>query len=128
MPSYVVETYVPRSSSAELAATAERAREAALTLAAEGQRIRFLRSTFLPTDELCLLVFEADSPAVVGEATERAAIEFERVVEAIDDEGARAGPFGPPPSSSLTRRTEPHGRLNATAAHEIDPENRGGIR
>lgn len=84
MPSYVVETFVPRGRGAEQVATAERARQAALTLAAEGRRIRFLRSTFLPTDELCFLVFEADSPGVVSEATERAAIEFERIVEAID--------------------------------------------
>ena len=78
---------MPRGRGGEHAATAERARQAALTLAAEGQRIRFLRSTFLPTDELCFLVFEADSPGVVSEATERAAIEFERIVEAVDDEG-----------------------------------------
>jgi hypothetical protein len=84
MPSYVVETYVPRGPAAEHVATAERARQAALTLAAEGQRIRFLRSTFLPTDELCFLVFEADSPGVVSEATERAAIEFGRIVEAVE--------------------------------------------
>ena len=84
MPSYVVETYVPRGRDAELAATAGRARDAALRLAAEGRRIRFLRSTFLPTDELCFLVFEAESPSVVGEATERAAIEFERIIEAVE--------------------------------------------
>ena len=84
MLSYVVETYVPSGSDGELAATTERAREAARTLAAEGRRIRFLRSTFLPTDELCFLVFEAESPSVVGEATERAAIEFERIIEAVE--------------------------------------------
>lgn len=88
MPRYVVETYVPRGRGAEHAATAERARHAALALAADGQRIRFLRSTFLPTDELCFLVFEADSSDVVSEATERASIEFERIVEAVDDDGA----------------------------------------
>ena len=84
MASYVVETYVPRGNGAELAATAERAREAALMLAAEGRRIRFLRSTFLPTDELCFLVFDADSLGVVGEATARAEIEFERIIEAVE--------------------------------------------
>ena len=91
--SYIVEAYVPRGRGAEHGATAERARQAALTLAAEGQRIRFLRSTFLPTDELCFLVFQADSPRVVSEAALRAAIEFERIVEAVDDDGGRDGPF-----------------------------------
>ena len=84
MRSYVVETFVPRAHGSELAATTERAREAALSLAAQGRRIRFLRSTFLPTDELCFLVFEAESQSVVDEATELAAIEFERIVEAIE--------------------------------------------
>ncbi|MEP7334821.1 MAG: nickel-binding protein [Actinomycetota bacterium] len=83
MPSYIVETYVPRGSGAEVT-TAERAREAARTLAAAGRRIQFLRSTFLPSDELCFLVFEAESPAVVSEATARAAIDFARIVEAVE--------------------------------------------
>lgn len=83
MQSYVVELFLPRHDGG-LAATAERAREAALELAAEGRGIRFLRFTFLPTDELCFLVFEADSPAVVGEATERAALEVERIIEAVE--------------------------------------------
>lgn len=84
MPSYVVETYVPRARAEELAAATARAREATRTLAKEGRRIRFLRSTFLPEDELCFFVFEAESPALVGEAAERAAIEFERIVEAVE--------------------------------------------
>ena len=80
----MVETFVPRAGGPEVAATAERAREAALALAAEGLGIRFLRSTFLPTDELCFFVFEADSQALVDQVTERAEIEVERVVEALE--------------------------------------------
>ena len=84
MPSYVVEAYVPSRRSRELPDAAERAREAAVMLAAEGKGIRFVRSTFLPTDEVCFLVFEADSAALVGEVTERAAIDFERIIEAVE--------------------------------------------
>ena len=83
MQSYVVELFVPRHDGG-LAATADRAREAALALAAEGRSIRFLRFTFLPTDELCFLVFDADAPAGVGEAANRAALEVERIVEAVE--------------------------------------------
>jgi hypothetical protein len=84
MPSYVAETYVPSGRDVEPAATAERLRAVAFALRSEGHDIRFLRSTFLPTDELCLLVFEAESSDVVGEAAERAAIEVERIVEVVE--------------------------------------------
>jgi hypothetical protein len=83
MRSYIVETYVPRGRGAEVA-TARRAREAARALAAAGRQIRFLRSTFLPSDELCFLVFEAESKTVVSEAAARAAIEFERIIDAVE--------------------------------------------
>jgi hypothetical protein len=82
--SYVAETYVPSGRDVEPAATAERVRAAARALRREGREIRFLRSTFMPTDELCLLVFEAESSAVVGEAAERAAVEVERIVEVVE--------------------------------------------
>jgi hypothetical protein len=84
VPSYVVEAYVPARGGSEVADAARRAGDAALALTTEGRPIRFVRSTFLPTDEVCLLVFEADSAALVGEATERAAIAFERIIEAVE--------------------------------------------
>ena len=83
MPSYLVECYVPNSRSRELPETAARVREAAQALTAEGARVRYLRSTFLPSDELCLHLFEADSADRVGEASMRAGIQPERVVEAV---------------------------------------------
>jgi hypothetical protein len=84
VPSYLVEAYVPRTHAGMLAQAVIRAREAAERLAVEGRRIRFVRSTFVPSDELCFLTFEAESAAVVGEMAERAEIEFERIVEAIE--------------------------------------------
>ena len=83
MPSYLVECYVPNSRSRELPETAARAREAAQILTAEGAQVRYLRSTFVPSDELCLHLFEADSADRVSEASKRAGIEPERVVEAV---------------------------------------------
>jgi len=84
VPSYVVEAYVSSLEQRKLDDAAERARVAAVALAAEGRWIRFVRSTFLPTDEVGFLVFEADSAALVGELTERAAIDFERIIEAVE--------------------------------------------
>jgi hypothetical protein len=84
VPSYVVEAYVSSLEQGKLDDAAVRAREAAVALSAEGRRIRFVRSTFLPVDEVGFLVFEAESAEVVGEVTTRAAIEFERIIEAVE--------------------------------------------
>lgn len=84
MASYLVETYVPRTQAGDLAAAASRARAAARSLAGEGRRIRFVRATFVPADEVWLLAFDADSPALVAEATARAEIAYDRILEAVE--------------------------------------------
>jgi hypothetical protein len=84
MPSYLLETYVPRAHQGELARAAARARDTALRLEADGRRVRYVRSTFLPSDEVGYLVFEAESADAVGEVASRAAIAYERIVEAIE--------------------------------------------
>lgn len=83
MPSYLIESYLPRSRAGELASVVNRLLDAAATLTAEGTHVRYLRSTFLPTDELCLHLLEAESAETVGEASRRAAIEPARVVQAL---------------------------------------------
>jgi hypothetical protein len=84
VPSYVVEAYVSSLEPGKLADAAERAREAAAALSAGRRRIRFVRSTFLPTDEVGFLVFEADSADAVRELAARAEITYERIVEAVE--------------------------------------------
>jgi hypothetical protein len=83
MPSYLIESYLPRSRSGELPAEVSRLRRATESLTAEGTRIRHMRSTFLPDDELCLHLLEAESAETVGEASRRAAIEPARVIPAV---------------------------------------------
>jgi hypothetical protein len=83
MPSYLIESYLPCSRRGELTAVVDRLRRAAESLTAEGAQVRHLRSTFLPNDELCLHLLEAESAATVGEASRRAAIEPARVVRAL---------------------------------------------
>jgi hypothetical protein len=83
MPSFLIESYLPRSRSAELPAVVARLRRATEALTAEGTHVRHVRSTFLPTDELCLHLLEAESVTTVGEASRRAAIEPARVVQAL---------------------------------------------
>ena len=83
MPSYLIESYLPRSRAGELGAVVEGLRRATESLSAEGTRVLHLRSTFVPSDELCLHLLEAESAAMVGEASRRAAIEPARVVQAL---------------------------------------------
>lgn len=85
MPNYLIESYLPRCRAGDLAAVVDRLRRATESLTAEGTPVRHLRSTFLPGDELCLHLFEAENEITVGEASRRAAIEPARVVQAVSD-------------------------------------------
>ena len=96
MPSYLVECYVPNLRSRELPEMVARVRAAAQILTAEGAQVRYLRSTFVPSDELCLHHFEAGSADWVSEASKRAGIEPERVVEAVTVACNDAGGGTPP--------------------------------
>ena len=50
---------------------------------AEGTRVRHVRSSFLPADELYLHVLEAESAEAAGEAMKRAGIDPERIAETV---------------------------------------------
>ena len=77
-----VELYLARSK--DRSGVAARARAAAEELAREGAPVRHLRSTIVPDDEMCLLVFEAPNRELALEAMRRAELVSERVVEAIE--------------------------------------------
>lgn len=78
---YALELYLPRLERDALPQAADRARAAATQMRHGGTAVGFLRSIFMPGDEICFLVFEAPSEEAVAEAARRAAIVFERVVE-----------------------------------------------
>jgi hypothetical protein len=82
--SYLAESYLPRIRRAELRDAARRARLAAEALAEEGVRVRHVRTSFLPDDEVCLHLFEAPSADAVSEAMRRAALAVDRIVEAVE--------------------------------------------
>jgi hypothetical protein len=79
MPSYLVESYAAASPSA-----VEDARRRARRTAELGVGVTYLRTTFLPEDETILHLFEAPSVQVLDEAGRRAALPFERIVEAVE--------------------------------------------
>lgn len=84
MPTYFVEQYLPRSRLGELGLEASRAEAAAQELAADGVRVRYLRTTFLPDDETCFHLVEATGPDDVGELCRRAGLANARVTRAVD--------------------------------------------
>ena len=83
MPTYLVDVYLPRSRAGELSDLNARLRAAAEELTAEGMWVRYVRASFLPEDEVFLHLMEAESPEAAGEATRRAGIAPERIVEAV---------------------------------------------
>jgi len=83
MPSYLVETYLPRGRAGEQAARTRRARSAAQALTLEGTRVSFERAIHLPEDEICFFVFDAPSGVDAALAAQRAELDPLRVVQAV---------------------------------------------
>jgi hypothetical protein len=83
MPSYLVDGYLPRSRAGELHELIARLRTAAEAMTGEGTQVRHVRSSFLPADELFLHLVEAESAEAAGEASRRAGIPAERIVESV---------------------------------------------
>ena len=86
MTRYLAELYLSKAQSGGVRDTAERARTAAEELTRQGTPVRYLRALFLGADETCFHLYEAGSAEAVFEASRRAAIPVERVVEAVDIE------------------------------------------
>jgi hypothetical protein len=82
---YLVESYLSAHDGDELERVAARARTAADELTREGAALRYIEAFLVPEDEMCLLVYEADSPELAAEASARAGIACERVLEATGD-------------------------------------------
>ena len=79
MPSYLVESYL-----ADSPAAVDEARSRARSLDDDGAGVHYVRTTFLPGDETILHVFEAPSPEALRDAVRNAALQYERIVEAVE--------------------------------------------
>ena len=91
MAEFLVELYLSRTDDGALERHAARARAAAEELASGGVPVRYRRAIFLREDETCFLLYEADSAEAVGAAARRAALEFDRVIEAVGAPSAETG-------------------------------------
>jgi hypothetical protein len=84
MAVYMVDRSLPGITMEQLAAAQKAAIETAKAFAAEGKPVRYIRSTFVPSESRCMCLFEAGNPEAVKELNDRAKIPYTRVVEAAD--------------------------------------------
>jgi hypothetical protein len=84
MASYLVEAYTPAR--AGLAEIEQRARDAATLFSQAGTAVRYVRSIYVPEDEICFHLFDAASVEAVRQASDDAQLDAQRIVEAVDGE------------------------------------------
>lgn len=107
MTEFLVELYIPRTTADAAGYAIDRVRRATVELTAEGTSIRFLHSIFVPTDETCLFLLEAESIDAVRNAARRAALSFEHIAETATESSWSTG----------DDPTTPSGRRAATDIH-----------
>jgi hypothetical protein len=84
MPVYMVERDLPGISMDQLAGAQKAAIDLSQKMTAQGKKVRYIRSAFVPAEAHCMCFFEAANPEVVKELNETAKIPFNRIVEAMD--------------------------------------------
>jgi hypothetical protein len=82
MAEFLVEVYIAGSDGRAVASCSASARAAAEALTRSGTPVRYVSSIFVPEDETCFFLFEAESADAVRAAARRAGVAFERVTEA----------------------------------------------
>ena len=83
MGNFIVELYVSRGEEAALERGVELTRRTAERLTREGTPVRHLRSLFVPEDETCYFLFEADDASAAQAAAAAAGLPFERAATAV---------------------------------------------
>jgi len=84
MPVHMVDRELPGIQMEQLAATQKAAIDLSQKMTAQGKKVRYIRSAFVPGEAHCMCFFEAANPDVVKELNETAKIPFKRMVEAMD--------------------------------------------
>ena len=90
MPEYLLEFYVSREDARAATADGESARAASEELARRGTAVRYRRSIFVPSDETCFLLFEADSADAVHDVAVLASLPSDRIT-AVHPETSEMG-------------------------------------
>lgn len=81
---YLVELTRPSDGWLALQGASSRARRAADGLQQEGGLVRFLRAIYVPEDDTCFFLIEAESAELVDAVGVRSGVGFHRVAEPVD--------------------------------------------
>ena len=80
---FLVECYSPGVRRDDVESAAERTAAVCERLRTEGVFVEYEGAIFVPGDEVVLHLFNSDSADAVREASERAALPFERILETV---------------------------------------------
>lgn len=81
MATFLIETYLARGRPDDLAAATSSLRTVAGNAPPDEQPVRYIRSFFVPDDEMAFHVIEAPSLEATAELSRRAGLSPERIVE-----------------------------------------------
>ncbi len=84
MAVYMADRSLPGITLEQLAEAQRRAIETSNRFSAEGKRVRYIRSSWVPSESHVMCLFEADNPQLVRDVNEAAGIPFTRILEAMD--------------------------------------------
>lgn len=84
MAVYQVDRELPGIELPALAAAQRAAIETSQRFSAEGRPVRYIRSTWVPSEDHVMCLFEAPNAELVREVNDAAQIPYTRVVEAMD--------------------------------------------
>ena len=90
MRQFVGEQYLPATGGTAARCWAAAADKAAQQLTREGTPVDYVRWIFVPEDETCIHLYQADSIEAVRAAAARASLRLERLAQALSDGGAGA--------------------------------------
>jgi hypothetical protein len=91
MTVYMVDRSLPGITMDQLAAAQKAAIETSEQFSSDGKHVRYIRSTFVPGEDHCMCLFEAENPQLVRDVNETAQIPFTRITEALDLTPAKRG-------------------------------------
>jgi hypothetical protein len=100
MPSYLVETFLPRGTASDDGVQERATSSAAEAATRDGTTVRFGGSIYVPEDEICFFRFDAPSIGDVERIAERAGLRLLRVMEAIPSNKENRRTCAGTPSSS----------------------------
>lgn len=84
MPIYITERNLPGTTTEQIEAIQKADKEMSKRFSAEGKRVRYLRSSWVPSEAHMHCLFEAPSAQLVRDLNEAAGLSFTRIIETIE--------------------------------------------